>query len=495
MAQWSTLPFEIQANILQYLPPPFQTHVCRSWHYITQKFIYRSVRLHNQVHLSRFLKCLEFTQLGALVKCIQLPYSFSPNAIYNLATQCPNVTELKSMKPNLYSWLPVPTPIVYWENLEILPAPERGNEDYVNVIKNYKHLREITLSDGLSIDIKKDILDQLHQFDKLQTIHVQHMTSNIELTRLIRERDYLSHVEIKEEVVWDYETEEEESEDYDSDGYDGWYPLVMERYCDQCGYSHDRETTEEEEEEFSEEEGDEQEAESSTRNARVINPAINTSNNRGPGNQGLSYLPTLSQARENQGFFYPGQTWRYPNQNLPYLNRGLPRQNQGIEEVITVYSSGEENEPPRSNSIIVIDSDSEFEQRPENNQPDVVNIDVDEQQENSQPNIANTNSEEQQPNIVNVTVEQKNNQSAIVNNTEEQQEDNQTAIANVAEEQQDSSQSGITNVTEEQPENIQPNIVNTAEDQRENDQSNLVNDAKEQPNLINENNVQETETI
>ncbi|CAO3693792.1 unnamed protein product [Rhizopus stolonifer] len=448
MAQWSTLPFEIQANILQYLTPPFQTHVCRSWHYITQKFIYRSVRLHNQAHLSQFLKCLEFTQLGTLVKCIQLPYSFSQNAIYNLATQCPNVTELRSVESNLYTWLPVPTSIVYWENLEILPAPERGNENYVSVIKNYKHLREITLSDGLTIDIKKDILDQLNQFDKLQMIHVQHMTSNIELTHLIRERDYLSHVEIKEEVVWDYETEEEEeSEGYDSDGYDDWYPFdLMESHCNQCGYSHDRETTEEEYSSL-EEEGNEQEAESSAQNMRVINPAINTAlstpNNRELGNQGSTYLPTFNQARGNQGFPYPGQTWRYPNQSLPYLNRGLLRQNQRLGEVITVYSSGEENEPVRSNSIIVIDSDSESEQRSANNQPSAMNMGVNEQQENNQPAIANT--------------------------IEEQQEDNQLAIVSVVEEQL--------------------NLSN------ENNQSKFVNDTEEQPNLINENNVQETGTI
>lgn len=221
MVQWSSLPVEIQQNILNRLSSPYPTHVSQSWHSMTQASIYHSVEIQSLAHLLRFIHCLEISHLGHLVYTLSLlesaTYSIrkrnDPDIMNTLIDLCPNVRRLCAERPGRFLWLFQSNASIVWREIEHLPWPQGFLTEYVKCARKFKHLHEFVIADELSLVVFHALLDDFKSFCQLKTVYV-YAVSNSNILGLIRERDYLSHVKIVKLKPWhDFHGLENEDED------------------------------------------------------------------------------------------------------------------------------------------------------------------------------------------------------------------------------------------------------------------------------------------
>lgn len=200
---WLSLPREVREIILKDVNLPYTVSICLRGHQEARKIHFQSiVVICDYSYIKRLVGFLKLYEIGHLVQCINIHNTACYEKLYTMIMPklfklCPNTIHLKGDVHPDFPWYVLFEAYNFCKKVEYLPRPNSKNEAYVKCAIQFRQLREITLPSNLSVKKANQTLDKLKEFTQLQTIHIQHVFPDTTLNNLIRERDYLDHVEIK----------------------------------------------------------------------------------------------------------------------------------------------------------------------------------------------------------------------------------------------------------------------------------------------------------
>ncbi|CAO3693789.1 unnamed protein product [Rhizopus stolonifer] len=203
---WFRFPFEIREKNLEYVILPYIVSVDLRGHQQARELHFQSIKVSKSHDNEGLIQFIDLYGIGSLVQHVTLYPDIPVNPIHfdwnkcmlRLSKICTNVTRVNGIGNNWSLWDLLSKVSVFWKKVEYLPSPDLGLNFYIKCAVKYHQLREITLDDQWSLETVNAVLDQIKELKQLQIIHLQKGTQKAKITRLIRKRAYLHHVEVKE---------------------------------------------------------------------------------------------------------------------------------------------------------------------------------------------------------------------------------------------------------------------------------------------------------
>ncbi|KAI9254072.1 hypothetical protein BY458DRAFT_521408 [Sporodiniella umbellata] len=208
MNRWAELPNEIQDSIMMFAQPTGQTHVCRLWSSLAQKYMYRCVYFETVAALVNFVRCQVNSNTGQLVQYLAINESIfdflnrnaeeTKTLMYTLFWRCPNVVRFSSGRPSNFHRLANEGKLKLRPIIYDMPLKEHCMESYIRCMSNFQHLHQFILSDTMSIGFIHRMIAVLERFSQLKVLYLVRSSFKEDIPKMIRKFFFLKSVEIKE---------------------------------------------------------------------------------------------------------------------------------------------------------------------------------------------------------------------------------------------------------------------------------------------------------